>query len=96
MKLPGGARADPRAGERGAGCKPEQPSRMPAKDPQPVARALLGGHRASRGSRVPVPRVGSRGEETGPTSVVSGAAAGLVRGLRSWAGTGQTAAVLTE
>lgn len=72
------------------------PCECPQRTPQPVARALLGGRRASRGSRVPVPRVGSRGEEPGATSVVSGAAAGLVRGLRSWAGPGQTAAVLTE
>lgn len=89
MKLPGGARTDPRAGERGAGCKPEQPSHCPRRTPQLVARALLGRRRASRGSRVPVPRVGSRGEEPGATSVVSGAAAGLVRGLRSWAGPGR-------
>ena len=61
---------------------------MPTEDPQRVARALLGGRLASRGGCVPVPRVGSRGEEPGATSVVSGAGAGLVRGLRSWAGPG--------
>ena len=88
MKLPGGARADPRAGERGAGRKPEQPSWMPKEDPQPVVWALLGRRRASRGGCVPVLRVGSCGEEPGATSVVSGSGAGLVRGLRSWAGPG--------
>ena len=79
MKLPGGARADPRAGERGAGRKPEQPSWMPKEDPQPVVWALLGRRRASRGGCVPVLRVGSCGEEPGATSVVSGSGAGLVQ-----------------
>lgn len=62
VKLPAGARANPRAGG-GGGRKPEQPSRMPSEDPQLVVRGLLGGRRVFRGGRVAVPRVGSRGEE---------------------------------
>lgn len=66
-EAPWGCTHGPRAGERGAGCKPEQLANA-RKDPQPVARGFAGGIGPPEAAVSRCPGPAPRGEEPGRTS----------------------------